>query len=74
MMFGLEIINKNIASRIVRNMIKNNIIVYQSFGNANIIMVEPPLIISIEQISIIIKGFSKVLSNVYSEITTINNN
>jgi putrescine aminotransferase len=74
MMFGLEIINKNIASRIVRNMIKNNIIVYQSFGNANMIMVEPPLVISTEQISKIIEGFNKVFSSVYSEITTINNN
>jgi adenosylmethionine-8-amino-7-oxononanoate aminotransferase len=54
-------------------MIKNNIIVYQSFGNAKIIMVEPPLVISNEQISKIIEGFNMVLSNVYSEITTINN-
>jgi putrescine aminotransferase len=74
MMFGLEIINKNIASRIVRNMIKNNIIVYQSFGNANIIMVEPPLVISLEQISKIIEGFTNVISGVYTEIAVENNN
>jgi len=74
MMFGLEIINKNTASGIVRNMIKNNIIVYQSFGNANIVMVEPPLVISLEQISKIIEGFNKVISGVYSEIAAENNN
>jgi putrescine aminotransferase len=73
MMFGLEIINKNIASMIVRNMIKNNIIVYQSFGNSNIIMVEPPLVISNDQILKIIEGFNMVLSNVFSEIMPINN-
>jgi acetylornithine/succinyldiaminopimelate/putrescine aminotransferase len=72
-MFGLEIINKNIASIIVRNMIKNNIIVYQSFGNSNIIMVEPPLVISNDQILKIIEGFNMVLSNVFSEIMPINN-
>jgi putrescine aminotransferase len=74
LMFGLEITNKNIASRIVRNMIENNIIVYQSFGNANIIMVEPPLVISFGQISKIIEGFNKVISIIYSEMTTTSNN
>ena len=74
LMFGLEITNKNIASRIVRNMIENNIIVYQSFGNANIIMVEPPLVISFGQISKIIEGFNKVISIISSELTTTSNN
>lgn len=73
MMFGLEIINKNTASWIVKNMIKNNVIVYQSFGNASIIMVEPPLIISLEQISKIIDGFYNVISGIYSEVTFGNN-
>jgi putrescine aminotransferase len=72
LMFGLEIKNKSLASRIVKNMIKNKIIVYQSFGNANIIMVEPPLVISVEQISKIIESFNKVVSVVYAEITAIN--
>jgi putrescine aminotransferase len=70
LMFGLEITNKNIAARIVREMIQNNIIVYQSFGNANIIMVEPTLIISLEQIAKIIESFFKVISNIHSEITS----
>jgi putrescine aminotransferase len=74
LMFGLEITNKNIASRIVRNMIENNIIVYQSFGNANIIMVEPPLVISFGQISKIIEGFNKVISVISSEMTATSNN
>src|ERR1035438_2813199 len=74
LMFGLEITNKNIASRIVRNMIENNIIVYQSFGNANIIMVEPPLVISFGQISKVIEGFNKVISIISSEMTTTSNN
>jgi putrescine aminotransferase len=73
MMFGLKIINKNIASGIVRNMIKSNIIVYQSFGNADIIMVEPALVITVEQISKIIEAFNKVFSEVYSEITAAGN-
>jgi putrescine aminotransferase len=74
LMFGLEITNKNIASRIVRDMIENNVIVYQSFGNANIIMVEPPLVISFEQISKISEAFNKVISRVCPEINTIGNN
>jgi putrescine aminotransferase len=74
MMFGLEIINKKVASGIVRNMIKNNIIVYQSFGNANVIMVEPPLVISFEQISKIGEAFNKIIPGMYSEITATSNN
>ena len=74
MMFGLEIINKKVASGIVRNMIKNNIIVYQSFGNTNVIMVEPPLVISFEQISKIVEAFNKVISGMYSEIAVARNN
>lgn len=70
LMFGIEIINSNIAFTIVRELIKNNIIVYQSFGNANIIMIEPALVISNEQISKVIEGFIKVFSNLYSEIST----
>jgi putrescine aminotransferase len=71
MMFGLEIINKNVASGIVKSMINNNIIVYQSFGNANIIMVEPPLIISVGQLSKIIEGFNNVISDICSEINVM---
>jgi len=74
LMFGLEITNKNIASRIVKDMIENNVIVYQSFGNANIIMVEPPLVISFEQISKIIEAFNKVIPRVCPEINTTSNN
>jgi putrescine aminotransferase len=76
MMFGLEIINKNIASSIVRNMIKNNIIVYQSFGNTNIIMIEPALVITVDQITKIIEGFTKVISFIHSKNTegVISNN
>lgn len=73
LMFGLEITNKNIAARIVREMIDNNIIVYQSFGNANIIMVEPTLVISLDQIAKIIESFFKVISKIHSEITAANN-
>ena len=74
LMFGIEIVSSKIASRVVREMIKNNILVYQSFGNANIIMVEPPLVISSELIIKIIEGFNIVFSNLYSEIKSINSN
>jgi putrescine aminotransferase len=70
LMFGIEIINSNIAFTLVKELIKNNIIVYQSFGNANIIMIEPALVISEEQILNVIEGFIKVFSNLYSEIST----
>jgi putrescine aminotransferase len=68
MMYGMEIINKKTAARIIKEMIKNNVIVYQSFGNANIIMVEPPLVISVQQISMIIEAFNKVMSYIHFEI------
>jgi putrescine aminotransferase len=74
MMYGIEIINKNIAGRVVRDMVSNNILIYQSFGNANIIMVEPPLVISLEQISKMEQSFDKVLAGVHvGNISVIKN-
>ncbi|MDR3609507.1 MAG: aspartate aminotransferase family protein [Ignavibacteriaceae bacterium] len=74
LMFGIEIINNNIAFEIVRGLVKKNIIVYQSFGNANIIMLEPPLVITTEQILRVINGFKEVLAKQHSKNVTMKSN
>jgi putrescine aminotransferase len=63
MMFGMEIINYKIATAIVKDLIKSGVLVYQSFGNPNIIMIEPSLVVTDEQVDVIIKKFDMVFSN-----------
>lgn len=64
MLFGMEITEKNTAAAIVRKMIENKVIVYQSFGNPFVIMIEPPIVISNDQIERVIEAFNKVLGEV----------
>lgn len=64
MLFGLRMEDKNVAASVVRKMIDNKVIVYQSFGNPFVIMVEPPLVISEVQIKKVIATFNYVLEEI----------
>jgi putrescine aminotransferase len=61
---GLELVDKKISASLVRKMIDKKVIVYQSFGNPFFIMIEPPLIISTEQIERVIEAFDLVLNDI----------
>lgn len=64
LLYALKMVNKNIAFEIVQKMIENKIIIYQSFGNSSILMFEPPLVITDDQISYVIDVFSKILESI----------
>ena len=64
MLFGMEISDKKIAETVVRQMAENRILVYQSFGNPFVIMIEPPLIISVQQIEKVVEAFNLVLNEI----------
>ncbi len=64
LLFGIEALNKNIASEIVREMIKKKVIVYQSFGNPAVIMLEPPLVISEKQLMKVVGIFAEVIAKI----------
>jgi putrescine aminotransferase len=74
LMFGIEIVNGKAASKFVRELVKKSIIVYQSFGNQNIIMVEPPLVISNDQLFEVINNFNEVFSKLQTEKAAIMSN
>ena len=63
-LFGMEISDKKIAETVVRQMAENRILVYQSFGNPFVIMIEPPLIISVQQIEKVVEAFNLVLNEI----------
>ena len=68
LLFGLQCNSKTISSEIVKTMIRNKILLYQSFGNHSIIMIEPPLVISLEQIHLIIEILDKVCTEINSKL------
>ncbi len=61
MLYGLKVEDKKVAASIVRKMIDNKVLVYQSFGNPFVVMVEPPLVISDVQIKKVIDTFNFVM-------------
>ncbi|NIQ13818.1 MAG: aminotransferase class III-fold pyridoxal phosphate-dependent enzyme [Candidatus Dadabacteria bacterium] len=65
----LASINANhpkLASRLVIEMIRDGILVLQAYGNPSHIMLEPPLVISYEQIDMVIEAFSNACVRVAS--------
>ncbi len=67
LLFGVGIVNRNLASEIVRRMVDNKIIVYQSFGNPLVVMIEPPLVISEDQLAKVIFSLNEVFESIQHE-------
>ena len=57
-LYGIEVMNSNYAFEIVKEMIKHGVIVLPAYGNSSIIMLEPPIVITDEQINKVIETFN----------------
>jgi putrescine aminotransferase len=54
LLVGLECVSANIALNLLREMIRAGVLVMTAFGNPSVIMIEPPLVISTEQLGRVI--------------------
>jgi putrescine aminotransferase len=57
LLLGLEIVDPTNAFELSKEMIRQGVIVLPAFGNQSIIMIEPPIIISFEQIQAVLAAF-----------------
>ncbi len=65
---GIQAASPMTAVQLVRAMIAQNILVFQSFGSPSWVTIEPPLVISSKQISSIVRALEKACSSVQTKI------
>jgi putrescine aminotransferase len=66
LLIGIETKNGRIALELAKEMICQGIIMVPAFGNSSVLMVEPPLIISLQQIREVVDSFAAACENVSS--------
>lgn len=64
LLIGIETQSGKIAFELAKEMIRQGIIVVPAFGNSSVLMVEPPLIISFQQIRAVVDSFAAACVNV----------
>jgi len=64
LLIGIEAKNGKIALELAKEMIRQGIIMVPAFGNSSVLMVEPPLIISLQQIRTVVDSFAAACVNV----------
>ena len=64
LLIGIETQSGNIALDLAKEMIRQGIIVVPAFGNSSVLMVEPPLVISFQQIRMVVDSFAAACVNV----------
>ena len=57
LLLGLEIVSSKKAFELSKEMISKGVIVLPAFGDPSVIMIEPPIVISFEQIQIVLEAF-----------------
>ncbi len=66
LLIGIEAKSGKIALELAKEMIQQGIIMVPAFGNSSILMVEPPLVISFQQIRTVLDSFATACVNVSS--------
>jgi len=66
LLIGIETQSGKIALELAKEMIRQGIIVVPAFGNSSVLMVEPPLVISFQQIRAVVDSFAVACVNVSS--------
>jgi putrescine aminotransferase len=64
LLIGIETKNGKIALELAKEMIRRGIIMVPAFGNSSVLMVEPPLVISFQQIRTVVDSFAAACANV----------
>ena len=64
LLIGIETQSGKIALELAKEMIRQRIIMVPAFGNSSILMVEPPLVISFQQIRAVVDSFAAACVNV----------
>jgi len=64
LLIGIETQSGKIALELATEMIRQGIIVVPAFGNSSVLMVEPPLVISVQQIRAVVDSFAAACVNV----------
>ena len=66
LLIGIETKSSKIALELAKEMIRHGIIMVPAFGNSSVLMVEPPLVISFQQIRAVVDSFAAACINVSS--------
>jgi len=66
LLIGIETKSGKIALELTKEMIRLGIIMVPAFGNSSVLMVEPPLVISFQQIRAVVDSFAAACVNVSS--------
>lgn len=66
LLIGIETRSGKIALELAKEMIRRGIIMVPAFGNSSVLMVEPPLVISFQQIHTVVDSFAAACVNVSS--------
>lgn len=64
LLFGIEVLSPKHAYEILKQFIKSGVFAMPCFGSANVIMIEPPLIITREQVSLVVDVIDKSIANI----------
>lgn len=57
LLIGIKVTDSQIAHRLSEAIIKQHILIFPAFANPSVLMIEPPLVISFEQIQKVLKAF-----------------
>ena len=63
LLIGIETKSGKIALELAKEMIRRGIIMVPAFGNSSVLMVEPPLVISLQQIRAVVDSFAAACVN-----------
>jgi putrescine aminotransferase len=66
LLIGIETKSGKIALELAKELIRRGIIMVPAFGNSSVLMVEPPLVISLQEIRAVVDSFAAACVNVSS--------
>jgi putrescine aminotransferase len=65
LLLGIETVHPQVALALAREMIRQNVLVLPTFANFSALMIEPPLVISVDQIQYVLQAFEKSCESFY---------
>lgn len=68
LLIGVQTSSPRIAMELSKKMISQGVLVVQTFGNSAVLMIEPPLVISNNQISQVLKAFKNACSQLSNNL------
>ena len=68
LLLGIQAINNRIAFAISKEMIKRSVLMFPAYGDNSFLMIEPPLVISQNQISQVLNAFDGACEELYKEL------